>query len=116
MSISFEGIGSEVITVKKNVALKKGDLCCFSGNLTVSPATSGSAFQGKVLEIYDDGTASVQIHGYMELHYASNAAFTGYGYQGISCTSATIIHNDNAGRQYLVVSIDTSKKTVGIML
>ena len=116
MSISFEGIGSEVITVKKNGSLKKGDLCYFSGNQQVSPATANSGFQGKVLEVYDDGTASVQIRGYMEMNYASGAPFTGYGYQGISCTNATTVHNDNQGRQYLVVGINTVKKTVGIML
>ena len=116
MSISFEGIGREIVTVKFVEGLKEGNLCRFSSDKTVVPASANSKFSGKVLKIYDDGTASVQIKGYIEVPYTDSTALSTLDTQNYVCTDATSIHRSDDGRGYLVVSQNTAKKTVGIIL
>lgn len=116
MNISYQGIGCETVTAKKTSSVKPGDLCYFSADNTVAPANSASGFHGKVLSIYDDNTACVQIRGYIEAAYASTAVINGVGMKGLSCTNATTICSDNSARQYLVVHNDTAKRVLGIML
>ena len=116
MNISFEGIGCEVITVKKTSTLKKGDLGYFKSDKTVAPATSSSGFDCKVVAVYEDGTASVQVRGYIEAAYASATPISGVGYQGIACASETVVAPNSSARKYLIISNDTVKHTVGILL
>lgn len=116
MKVSFQGIGRQIITTKAASSIRKGDLCYFNASMTVAPASGGRAFSGKVLQVYADGTASVQIHGYIEVQYQSTAPITGTDLQSISCETATSVKADANGRKYLVVSLDTTKKTVGILL
>ena len=116
MKISFDGIGSQIVTAKRTSALKKGDLCYFAADNTVAPATASSGFSGKVVDVYDDNTASVQIHGYIEVTYTDATPLTVLDMQKYVCNNASSIKRDNGGREYLVVHQDTRNHIVGIML
>ncbi len=116
MNISFDGIGSQIVTVKRTASLKKGDLCYFTSDKTVAPATASSGFSGKVVDIYDDNTASVQIHGYIEVPYTDTTPLGTLDLQHYVCNNAASIKRDASGRAYLVVHQDTRNHLVGIML
>lgn len=115
-SISFYGIGREIITTKFSGALHKGDLCVFSTSDTVAPASSGGSFSGKVIDVYSDGTASVQIRGYIETKYQDSAALNAFDSVGLLCNNAGSVKKDNNGRKYLVVHYVPATQTVGIIL
>ena len=116
MNISFQGIGARIVTVKASGNLKKGDLCYFYVNKTVAPCASGAGFSGKVIEVYDDGSASVQIGGFIEVPYTDATPMSTLDLQSLVCTDAGSVHRDAGGRKYLVVSQDTKNKMLGIML
>lgn len=114
--ISFQGIGREVVTVNFAGALHRGDLCYFLQDKCVAAATSTSGFAGKVIDVFEDGTASVQIRGYVEAGYSTAAAISGVGYKKLACRDATNVQQDDDGREYLVVSNNENKRVIGIML
>ena len=116
MQISFDGIGSQIVTAKCTSNLKKGDLCYFYTDRTVAPATASSGFSGKVVEVYSDRTASVQIHGYIEVPYADSTPLSTLDLQNYVCANATSIRRDQNGRPYLVVHQDIQNHIVGILL
>ena len=116
MKISFEGIGREVVTAKVSGQLSKGNLCWFVSDKTVAPPSSGGKFSGKVLEIFADGTASVQVRGYIEVPYTDTTPLGTLDRQRFVCSNAGAIHRDNSGTEYLVISQNQNKKIVGILL
>ena len=116
MNISFEGIGREIVTVYTRGPLKEGDLCYFYSDKTVVRASENDTFSGKVIRVYEDATASVQIKGYIEVPYTDATTPSTLDMQKYVCTNESAIHRSDEGRGYLVVSQNTEKKTVGIIL
>ena len=112
MSVSFRGIGENVVTFKTATAVA-GKPVTLSANDTVAKSADDDVFCGVCIKV-EDGYAAVQLAGYVELPYTGDTAPT-VGY----CTllaDGTGIKADEDGRSILVINVDTTAKTAGIIL
>lgn len=113
MNVSLKSFNSKEATFLTSSA-KSGDLVSVSGNLTVSPAADGAAFCGICTDV-SGGYATVRLCGYCTVPFSGSAPAVGY---------ATLASNGNGGvksvtsggRTLLVTDVDSTAKTVGIML
>ena len=112
MSISFKGLGENVITFKTTNAVA-GEPVTISANERVTKSTSGETFCGVAVSVSED-YAAVQISGFVELPYSGTAPTVGYN---------TFVANGNGGvrtnttgRTLLVVNVNSSTSKVVAML
>ncbi len=112
MSISFKGLGENVITFKTTNAVA-GEPVTVNANDTVAKSAAGDSFCGVAASVVD-GCAAVQISGFVELPYSGTAPTVGYN---------TLVANGNGGvktnstgRNLLVVNVNTTKSTAVVLL
>lgn len=115
MKISFEAIGQNVVTFAAGSGAEAGKVCKVSANGTVDACTAGNSFCGVVSHV-EDGAAAVITAGYVELPYTGDTApAVGYGALAAN-SSGGVAAAATGGREYLIVSVDTTAKTVGLFL
>lgn len=114
MAISFSGIGDITATFYGNV--EKGDIVRISSARTVSKAVQGGEFFGVCKAKHND-ICAVMLRGFVTVGYSGAApsignvklAFAGENKVKVSGT-------DDAEVDVLVVDVDTTEKTVTILL
>ena len=111
MKVSYEEIGhiSATFTADSGEA---GQLCKMAGNGKVAPCTDGDVFIG-IIEGVRQGCAGVQIQGFAEVTYTGAAP--ALGYVNLSANGNGGVKT-GSGREYLVVSVDSTAMTAIIKL
>lgn len=117
MNVSFEGINEQVLSFKSasetNGALV-GKPVKMSANFTVAGCSANDVFAG--ICIHDaDGFADVMTHGYVECAYLGTTA-PAVGFALLDCASASAVEAAEAGREVLVLKVDTTNKIVGFIM
>lgn len=116
MKVSFEGIGKTVMTFANNQSspAAAGDCVAMSASGEVKAAASGAVLCGVCVGA-DSGFAAVQTDGVVTSAYSgSTAPAVGYG-KLASGGSGTVAVNAS-GREYLILAVDTTAKTVTFVL
>ena len=114
MAISFGAIGEKYVTFLADETAEDGVLCKVTDNGTVGACDEGDAFCGVITQVRG-GTASVLMGGYTELPYSGTTAPT-VGFSTLSADGEGGVAADEDGREYLIVKVDTTEKTVGLFL
>lgn len=113
MKVSFEGIGEQLLSFNAADGTEKGQLVKVSANNTVSPCGAGDRFAGVCVKANGD-FADVMTSGYVELPYTGAAPATGFA--SLSAADSGRVKSDAAGREYLVISVDTAASVVGFIM
>ncbi len=111
MNVCFNGFKENTVTFEAGAAIDKGAPVMITDNGTVS-AASGK-FCGFCAG-YRDGYAAVQLSGYVRASYSGTAPAVGF--TKLSASSGKVAADNSNGREYLVTDVDTTGKTVGIIL
>lgn len=111
MSVSFGGFHNETATFKTSAEMEKGTPVTISANGTVAAAGS-SAFCG-IVDNCDGQYAAVQIYGEVTAAYTGTAPSLGYTKLA---ASGTAVKFSEAGREYLVISVDETAGTVTFLM
>ena len=116
MKVSFEGIGENVVTFynSSTTGAAAGEPVKISGNGEVSKCEAGGRFFGVALTC-EGGFAAVQTDGYVQLAYSGAAPTAGFGMLAADGGGGVKTDADNGG-EFLVVDVNTTDKTVGIIL
>lgn len=129
MKVSFKGYGENVATFECADGVSKGTLVKISDNGKVSVCSSGDRFCGVAIDVRN-GFASVQLSGYTTVKINGSVSC---GYQNLVAHASDTVKVQNevltaasgggtvtvttqAGREILVVDVDTTAKTAGIIL
>ena len=110
--ILFDGIGAEVVTMKNYNAVV-GAPCCMLSNGTVYGAEDSDVIHGVCLW-ERDGLVGVQVRGFVTLPLSSAAPEVGYAKLAASGTGGVKV--SSSGREYLIVAVDSTAKTVTFMM
>ena len=108
--ISFKGFDQKILTFKVASAIDAGTPVKISANSTVAKA----AFVGIVSSSSDDA-AAVIMGGYVELPYSGDSA-PALGTVTVATDGNGGITAASTGRTVTVLTVDTTAKTVGIIL
>jgi len=111
MKISFDGIGVQTVTFKAASGVTAGIPVKISANDTVAACSAGDAFVGVTGKVESDGFAAVALHGFVKLPYTGDTA-PEVGWSTLSGDGSGGVAVDAGGMPYLVVSVDTTDKTV----
>lgn len=114
MKVSFNGFNETVATFETETEIAQGKLVKMSANGTVEACVADDAFIGVTVKSESDA-ASVQLKGYAKLTYSGTSA-PSVGYNKFSSDANGNLTVDTDGKEYLVIDVDTTAKTVGIML
>lgn len=123
MSVSFEGVG-QVCATFLGGGLTEGHVVKLTGSGTVGACAAGDSFIGAALCCKDDA-CTVQVGGFVTVSYSGTApaagwcALTADGNGGVKTAAAEAAAGDGkteSGRLLPVVSVDTTAKTVTILL
>ena len=113
MSVDLKGFNANLCTLASSGATS-GSPVKLSSSLTVSDCASGETFAG-FCDTVRNSYATVQLCGYRRVSYSGTAPSVGYatlaadGSGGVKTVST-------GGRSILVTDVDTTGKTVGIIL
>ena len=111
MSISLQGYTEGIVTLKGTGAV--GALVKMSGSGAVTETASGENFCGVITSSHA-GYTGVQLNGYVKLPYTGTAPTVGYA--KLTADTAGKVKTATAGREYLVVTVDTAAALVGFIL
>lgn len=114
MAISFDAIGEKYVTFYAHTGAKKGDVCKMTANAEVGACSADDDFIGVITQVRG-AVASVLLGGYTELSYSGNTA-PSVGFCTLTADGEGGVQVDEDGRSFLVVSVDTAAKTVGLFL
>ena len=106
MSVSTKGFCENVLTLKAASGLKAGVPVAVSANDTVSAAGADAKFCGVSVNV-NGGYAGVQLSGVVTMPY-TGTALASDGADGVKASTK--------GNTYLVLSVNTTAKTVSFML
>lgn len=112
MKVSFEGIGEQVVSFAASGTVK-GNFVKMSANGTVAACSAGDGFVGYCIEA-DGGFADVQTAGFITCPYTGTAPTVGYSI--LVADTAGKVKGAQSGREYLVLTVDTTAKTVGFIM
>ena len=110
--ISFKGFDQKILTFKVASAIDAGTPVKISANSTVAKAGANAAFVGIVSS---DDAAGVIMGGYVELPYSGDSA-PALGTVTVAADGNGGITAASTGRTVTVLTVDTTAKTVGIIL
>lgn len=114
MKLSYEGIGQWAATFACAKAAE-GELVKISENGTVAACGDGEDFCGMVLSVSRGGDAcSVALGGMVTAGYTGGAP--ALGWSGLAGDGTGGVKASEAGREYLVVDVDTAAQTVTFAL
>ena len=112
MKTSFDGIGEAIVTFEAASGVAAGKPVAMSANGKVQAVTSG-AFCG-ICRSVRNGYAAVQIGGYITVPYSGTLTV---GYQQLAAATGSKVTVDTTnGREYLVVDVNSTAGTAGILL
>ena len=111
MSVSTKGFCENVLTLKAASGLKAGAV---SANDTVSAAGADAKFCGVSVNV-NGGYAGVQLSGVVTMPYTGTDA-PAVGYAALASDGADGVKASTKGNTYLVLSVNTTAKTVSFML
>lgn len=114
MNVSFDGFNENVLTFNSQGAVCSAALVKMADNATVSPCADNDKFIG-VVRNTSDGLAGVQVGGYVTCSYTGTTAPT-VGFCNLAAGGANVVKVSSTGMPYLVVDVDASSKTVGLIL
>ena len=112
MKVSFEGIGEQVVSFATTGTVK-GAFVKMSSNNTVAACASADNFIGFCIN-NEGGFAEVQTHGYIKCPYTGTAPAVGYSL--LAADTNGRVKGAQTGREYLVLDVDTTAKTVGFIM
>lgn len=116
MSVSFQGVG-QVCATFLGSGLSEGQVVKMSSQGTVSACADGDGFCGAAVYCRDDA-CSVQVGGFMTVKYSGTAPGVGWaelhadGSGGVRSSG----EKETGGVRCLVVDVNTTEKTVTLML
>lgn len=110
MTVSFDGYNANTVTFEAASGVTVGLPVMISANGKVSNATS--AFCG-VCKDLKNGYAAVQLDGYVRLPYTGSIAV---GYKQLVVDDGEIKVDTTYGREHLVIDVDSTTNTAGIIL
>ena len=110
MTVSFDGYNANTITFEAASGVTVGLPVMISANGKVSNATS--TFCG-VCKSLKNGYAAVQLDGYVRLPYTGSIAV---GYKQLVVDDGEIKVDTTNGREHLVIDVDSTTNTAGIIL
>lgn len=114
MNTAFIGFNTKDVTLTTSSSLTIGQPVVIYSNNSVTKATTDAKFCGFVSAI-DGKNVSVTVTGYVKVRYTGTAPT--HGYCNLSSNGSTGVKiDDTNGRAYLVVGVDTTNKTVEIIL
>ncbi len=114
MKVAFNGLGEQVATFTAPSTVKKGMLVFINMSGNVNACAADAAFCGVALSSRD-GIAAVQLGGYVRMPYTGNAPAVGYC--ALAAAGSTEVKRvTEGGREYLVLDVNTTDKTVGFLL
>lgn len=114
MAISFNGIGDITATFYGDV--EEGDIVKVSSSKTVTKAAQGEEFTG-ICRASSDDICAVTVRGFMTLGYSGAAP--SIGNVNLACAGnnkVKVSSADEAEIDALVVDVDTTEKSVTILL
>ena len=114
MNVSFNGIGCIAATFKTSGKVSPGNIVKVTENGTVAACADGDEFAGVAETVSEDGYARVLLGGYAEVSYNSTAPAFGKNY--FAAAAADKVEAAEAGREAIVVYLDTDGKTVGLFM
>lgn len=112
MSISYNSIGQVCITCY-NSGVQVNQPCKMSTNNTVAACQDENAIEGVVVA-GNNSLATIAVKGFVTLPYSGNAPTLGFCPLAASGTGK--VKKLEGAHEYLVCSVDTSKKTVTFCL
>lgn len=114
MKVCFDGIGKQVVTFLNDTAApaKYGDEVAMSGSGTVKQVTDGG-FIGVCLG-GDTECVAVQVRGVVTREYTGTAPAVGY--DKLVAAAEGKVSAKSTGREYLVLAVDETGKTVTFVL
>lgn len=113
MKVSFEGIGEQVVSFTSTGTVK-GNFVKMSGNGQVAACSAADNFMGYCIEA-ENGFADVMTHGYISCEYTGTTAPT-VGFGQLTADAGGKVKPANTGREYLIVNVNTTAKTVGFIM
>ena len=111
MSVSFHGIGQVCATFLG--AGTEGQVVKMSSAATVAPCAADDSFCGLAVCAKDDACA-VQVAGFVTVPYSGTAPSVGFA--KLAADGDGGVKTAENGREYLVVSTDTTAETATILL
>ena len=112
MSISFKGLGENVVTFKTYTAVVGSPVTVIANDL-VSKSNAGDTFCGVAASVAD-GYVAVQVGGFVELPYSGTAPTLGYN--TVVANGNGGIKTNSTGRNVLVVNVNQTKLTAWLTL
>ena len=112
MAVSYESIGQVCVTAMGVTPLINAP-CKFNASNNITVCAEGDPFDG-VLVAKSNTLSTVAIKGFVTLPYAGSAPT--FGYCPLVASGSTKVKVQEGARKFLVVQVDTSKKTVTFYL
>ena len=115
MKVSFEGLGEKVATFwnAPDAAAVAGKAVKIPEACTVKLCADGDKVAGVCVDA-DLCMATVKLDGFVTVPYTGAAPAVGFS--ALSADAAGGVRVNAAGREYLVLEVDTAAKTVGFIL
>lgn len=116
MKVCFDGIGEQVVTFLNDTSAPcaAGDAVALSASGTVKKAAADAVFCGICLG-GDGDCAAVQLGGVVTREYTGTTA-PSLGYDKLVAAADGKVSAKSTGREYLVLTVDTTAKTVTFVL
>ena len=112
MSVSFGGFNSNTATFRTLAELESGCAVKISESNTVAACADGEAFCGFVIN-GEGGYASVQLSGAVTAVYSGTKPALGYAKLA---SDGSGVKASTSGREYLVLAVDETAKTVTFLM
>ncbi len=112
MSVSFGGFNSNTATFRTAAELEGGCAVKISESNTVSACADGDVFCGFVIN-GEGGYASVQLSGTVTAIYSGTKPALGYAKLA---SDGNGVKASTSGREYLVLAVDETAKTVTFLM
>ena len=113
MTTNFNGFNEKVLTFECESKISAGTPVKMTANGKVAAAVAGDRFIGTC--VYTRcGFAAVQVEGYVTLPYTSTAPTINYA--KLVADGNGGVKTDTNGSEVVVLSVDTTAKTVGFIM
>ena len=113
MSISFQELAQDCVSFQTLSNMQPNQLCCMHSNNIVKSCSDNSPIHGQVVAVRS-GVASVVVRGFITAGYSGTAPTVGFC-PLVAYNNKSVKVSDGA-KEYLVVNVDTTNKTVCFML
>ena len=112
MSVAFHGFQENAVTFKVSGEVTAGKPVKLASAATVTPCSAGDVFIGFALES-DSAYAAVRLRGAVTANYTGTAPTVGFT-KLVADTNG--VKTGSAGREYLVLDVNTTAATVTFLM